>query len=127
MINYKYNLSLGKVEMIPLLAYKEYLDTIYNSKFIISDSGTGQEEPALLGTHVIVPRDFTERPQSYDNNCSIKLKINDSETNFEEVFNWIDKSISGEISMNIEWLGDGNTSKLIVNKLNDYLHNNVST
>lgn len=117
----EHDLDLGKIEMIDLLPFKEYLETIYHSKFLISDSGTGQEEPALLGTPVVVPRDYTERPQSFENNCSFKLHINDSETNFEEVFNWIDKTIKGEIKMSTEWLGDGNTSKLIVEKIVDYL------
>jgi hypothetical protein len=79
----KWGLDLGDIEMIPLLPYQEYLDTVYHSKFIISDSGTGQEEPALLNTRVVVPRDFTERPQSYANNCSFKLSLNQD---FDQIF-----------------------------------------
>jgi len=117
----KHNINLDKIEMIDLLPYKEYLDTVYHSKFIISDSGTGQEEPALVNTPVVVPRDFTERPQSYINNCSVKLKINSGETNFEDIFNWLDKSFNGELEMNTDWLGNGNTSKLIVEKINAFI------
>ena len=63
--------------MIDLMPYEEYLTKVYHSKFIISDSGTGQEEPALLKTPVVVPRDFSERPQSYKNDCSfIFININ---------------------------------------------------
>ena len=108
-----YKLELGKIEMVPLYAYKEYLETVYHSRFIISDSGTGQEEPALLGTPVIVPRDFTERPQSYTNNCSIQLKV-EKEYNSEEIFKWLEMH---DNKMNTDWLGQGNTSKLIVNQL----------
>ena len=108
--------------MIQLLPYKEYLETVYNSLFIISDSGTGQEEPALLKTPVIVPRDYTERPQSYESNCSFKLKINDNENNFEDVFDWINKFITGDLKMGIEWLGNGETSKLVVEKIKDFLN-----
>jgi UDP-N-acetylglucosamine 2-epimerase (non-hydrolysing) len=110
----KEKIDLGKIEIIPLLPYKEYLSMVYNSKFIISDSGTGQEEPALLNTKVIVPREFTERPQSYENNCSFKLNLNDYST----AFNWID---SNENNMNIEWLGDGTTSYKIIEYIEKFL------
>lgn len=48
---------------------------MYHAQALISDSGTGQEEPALLKTPVIVPRDYIERPQSYQNECSIRLPL----------------------------------------------------
>jgi UDP-N-acetylglucosamine 2-epimerase len=102
--------------MIELLPYEEYLTTVYNSKFIISDSGTGQEEPALLGTQVVVPRDFTERPQSYENNCSVKLCVGDGKTNFDEVFTWLESNKK----MGTEWLGNGNTSKEIIGHILDF-------
>ena len=115
-----FNLDLDKIEMINLLPYKEYLQTVYDSLFIISDSGTGQEEPALLNTPVIVPRDFTERPQSYENNCSFKLKINDNENNTEEVFEWIEKSLNGELRIDTNWLGNGETSKLVTDAIKNF-------
>ena len=115
----KWNLDLGEIEMIPLLAYQEYLETVYHSKFIISDSGTGQEEPALLNTRVIVPRDFTERPQSYANNCSFQLKINSGETNYEKVFAWLE---TNSLPINTDWLGDGTTSQKIVDEIKKFLH-----
>jgi UDP-N-acetylglucosamine 2-epimerase (non-hydrolysing) len=115
----KWNLDLGKIEMIPLLPYQEYLETVYHSKFIISDSGTGQEEPALMNTRVIVPRDFTERPQSYANNCSFQLKINSGEENYEEVFDWLN---TNTLSIKTEWLGDGTTSQKIVQEIKKFLH-----
>ena len=115
----KYNLDLGAIEMISLLPFKEYLETVYHSKFIISDSGTGQEEPALLNTPVLVPRDFTERPQSYENNCSIQLKLENLNT--EEVFSWLENIETGKIAINNSWLGDGNTSLKIIDGIKDFL------
>uniref|UniRef100_A0A6C0HCF1 UDP-N-acetylglucosamine 2-epimerase domain-containing protein n=1 Tax=viral metagenome TaxID=1070528 RepID=A0A6C0HCF1_9ZZZZ len=116
----KYSLDLGKIEMVPLFPYKEYLQTVYHCKFIISDSGTGQEEPALLGTPVVVPRDFTERPQSYENNCSIKL---DAEhlSNIEDVFEWINALVKGERVIDASWLGDGTTSKQVIEQIKLFL------
>ena len=112
------NLELGKIEMIDLLPYVEYLDTVYHSKFIVSDSGTGQEEPSMLNTFVVVPRDFTERPQSYENNCSVKLEMN------SKVFDKIEGVIRGDIKIDSRWLysPDGvDTSSLIVNNIVKYL------
>jgi len=111
-----WGLDLGDIEMIPLLPYQEYLDTVYHSKFIISDSGTGQEEPALLNTKVVVPRDFTERPQSYANNCSVKLSLNQD---FHQVFEWLDMDTN---NMDSSWLGDGTTSRKIVDEIKVFLH-----
>ena len=111
----KYSLDIGKIEMVPLMPYKKYLDTVYHCRFIISDSGTGQEEPAMLGTPVVVPREFTERPQSLTNNCSIMF--NES---YDDVLQWISDVESGEKKMNTEWLGDGKTSKKIIEHLKTF-------
>jgi UDP-N-acetylglucosamine 2-epimerase (non-hydrolysing) len=116
----KYNLDLGNIEMIPLFAYKEYLETVYNCNFIISDSGTGQEEPALLNTPVVVPRDFTERPQSYQSNCSIQLKLG-QEYNSEDVFDWLEKIETNQVKIDASWLGDGTTSIQIIEQIQTFL------
>jgi UDP-N-acetylglucosamine 2-epimerase (non-hydrolysing) len=117
-----HSIDMGKIEMIPLFPYKEYLETVYHCKFIISDSGTGQEEPALLNTPVIVPRDFTERPQSYSHNCSIKLDLTLGNNN-KNVFEWIDAICRGQLTIDASWLGDGTTSKQIIQHLKDYFSN----
>jgi len=114
----KWDIELDNIEMVPLMSYMDYLTTVYNSRFIISDSGTGQEEPALLGTPVIVPREYTERPQSYINNCSKKYSNCNS-----EVFDWIESIENKTISMNTDWLGDGQTSDLIVKHIHDFFVN----
>lgn len=116
------NIDLGRIEIIPLLSYKEYIETIYHSKFIISDSGTGQEEPALLNTPVVVPRDYTERPQSYQYNCSICYKANDD--NSEEVYKWLDDINTCVKMMDVKWLGNGETSSSVIKHLNQYFDNN---
>lgn len=117
----KYKLDLGCIEMIDLLSYKNYLNTIYHCKFIISDSGTGQEEPAFFGTPVIVPRDYTERPQSVDSNCSFMLNANDL-SNQELSFEYLNNIFDNVISIDTKWLGEGNTSELVVNKLIEFLN-----
>lgn len=114
-----FDLSLGDITKIPLFPYKEYLETVYHSKFIISDSGTGQEEPALLGTPVVVPRDYTERPQSYQYNCSVKLDLNQS--NYDTVHEWLHDLSENKMTMSVEWLGNGTTSDSIIEGIHDFL------
>lgn len=115
-------LDLGVIEMVPLLPYKEYLETVYRCAFLISDSGTGQEEPALLQTPVVVPRDYTERPQSYANGCSVRLDA--ERLNSEEVWAWLSRVETGEISIDASWLGDGTTSHAIVRHIHAFLEQN---
>ncbi len=121
-----WKLELGKIELVDLMGYKKYLDTIYNCRFIISDSGTGQEEPALMNTIVIVPRDFTERPQSIQYNCSFMLNVN-TMTNVQNSFEWINDHESGKIQLSTDWLGEGHTSELVVNQLEEFLSKSESS
>ncbi len=116
----EYEIFLDRIELVDLMGYKEYLDTVYHSRFIISDSGTGQEEPAIFDTPVIVPRDYTERPQSVEANCSYMLNINNDKT-FEDSWNWLSKIESKELKMNLAWLGEGNTSDLVLKRLKEFL------
>lgn len=115
----KFNLDLGNIEVIDLLSFKEYINLVYHSNLLISDSGTAQEEPALLKTPVIVPRDFTERPESIENNCSYMIDVN----NFEDKtwaysFEWLTNEFK---NISVDWLGDGKTSEKIIKILKEKL------
>ena len=113
----EFNIDLDKIETIDLLPFRKYLNEVYNSKFIISDSGTAQEEPAMLDTPVIVPRDFTERPESVNSNCSFMIDVNSKNNSWEKSTEWINSNPSIDIS----WLGDGNTSDMIIKILKEKL------
>ena len=111
----KFKIDYSDLNMVELMSYKDFLSEQYHSKFIISDSGTAQEEPALLGTPVIVPRDYTERPQSVENGCSMMINANkknlpDETLNFIQNFN-----------PDTKWLGEGKTSEKIINILKQEL------
>ena len=110
---------MGNIKVIGLLPFKKYISEVYHSRFIISDSGTAQEEPALLDTPVIVPRDFTERPESMDNNCSFMLDVNtEYNYNWSSSFAWL---LLNSNNRRIEWLGDGTTSEQVIKILKDNL------
>lgn len=99
------------IELVDLMPYNKFINQQYHAKFIISDSGTAQEEPSLLKTPVIVPRDFTERPESVEYGCSIMVDANEP-IDYKKVVNFIDN-----YNPDNTWLGTGNTSNKIINIL----------
>lgn len=111
----KYRLLKDKkhVKLVGPYGFLDYLNLQYNAYGVVSDSGTCQEECPLLGVPVVVPRNFTERPESVENgnsiligeNRPIKKMVNDSIKFFESY------TISKE---KIKWLGDGKTSDRIL-------------
>lgn len=114
----EYGLKLGTIVPVNLLSYKDYLAKQYHASFLISDSGTAQEEPALLDTPVIVPRDFTERIESVRHGCSYMINVN---KNFDQ--SWFDSCVYLErcylssfsrVKIDPSWLGDGTTATRIV-------------
>ena len=112
----EYNLDLGKIELIDLMGYREFIKCMQDSHFIISDSGTAQEEPAILNIPVVVPRDFTERPESIEYNNSKMLNLKKVEQ-YNKIISW---AAEGKRSSN-QWLGDGTTSEKIVTILKNTL------
>jgi UDP-N-acetylglucosamine 2-epimerase (non-hydrolysing) len=104
-----YGLDLGNIELVDLMGYRDFVRFMQDSEFIVSDSGTAQEEPALLNIPVIVPRDVTERPESVENNNSIMLDLQD-QTCYNKAINWV----TADRNSSTKWLGDGNTSRKIL-------------
>jgi len=124
----EYNISFDGIEVIDLLSYKQFLTEQYHSLFMISDSGTAQEEPAILQTPVIVPRDYTERPQSMQYNCSKMLaipgeliKLGQEVKSFDESYQWLVDQENEKIAIDPSWLGNGTTSDKIVGVLKEKL------
>jgi len=112
--------GLENIEIIGPYGFLKYLDLQYNAAFVISDSGTAQEECPLLGVPAIIPRNCTERPESVEYGNSIlvgetrpvKQMVDDS-LRFLKTY-----SISEE---KLQWLGDGKTAERIVSILKEKL------
>jgi UDP-N-acetylglucosamine 2-epimerase (non-hydrolysing) len=96
------------------MGYKNFIQFMNQSKCIISDSGTAQEEPALINKPVLVPRDFTERPESVYNGCSKMLEVEKTDIN-----KMLQESILfvNNFKCDNSWLGSGNTSQKIIDIL----------
>jgi UDP-N-acetylglucosamine 2-epimerase (non-hydrolysing) len=112
----EFNLDLGNIKPINLLSFKNYLKEIYNSTFIISDSGTAQEEPCLFNTPVIVPRSFTERPESVESGCSFMINVDNENQSWIESFDYVET-----YNPSADWLGDGKTAEKIIDILKEKL------
>jgi UDP-N-acetylglucosamine 2-epimerase (non-hydrolysing) len=114
---YKFGLAFDTAfSIVELMSYKNFLAAQYHSLFMISDSGTAQEEPALLNTPVIVPRAYTERPQSMANGNSFLLKSLDWFAEWDAACDWVNDYITGcsTPQPSSMWLGDGHTAANIV-------------
>lgn len=111
-------INISKLQTVPLMGYIEFIQFQLNSMFIISDSGTAQEEPAIMDIPVLVPREYTERPESYLNGNSLKLDIN---KNISDHVNWINNYPKSY--RNSEWLtmGKFKTSDLITAHLKNII------
>lgn len=57
------SLKFKNIELIEPQNYFSFIELMENSIFIISDSGGVQEEAAILRKPLIIPRDYTERPE----------------------------------------------------------------
>lgn len=114
-----FGIDLSGFKLLDLMSYKDFLRKQYNSLFMISDSGTAQEEPALLNTPVIVPREFTERPQSMSNGCSFLLSCLEQDPLV--AWDWVDDYIHYSAPHSSEWLGNGHTAEKIVETLEKVL------
>jgi UDP-N-acetylglucosamine 2-epimerase len=115
----EYNIDLGNVKIIPLMPYKGYITSVYHALCLVSDSGTAQEEPAFLKTPVIVPRDFSERPESEDNLNSYRINVNDINFSWEHSVDMIENQ---RFNFNTSWMTDGySTSDKIINILKEVL------
>lgn len=115
----EFSIDLKNIEVIDLLPYTDYLKSLWKSKCLISDSGTAQEEPAFLSVPVVVPRSFTERPESVIDGCSIMVDIDDISvlSMIPWAINWVDKFKKPKT----KWMGDGKTSDKIVKILKQIL------
>lgn len=109
----QYGLSLDNIELVDLMSYKTFLKESYHSLFTINDSGSAQEEQSLLGTPVIVPRDFTERPESVDHNCSFMVNMNSANQTWADSISYLKDIWNNKKTIDSTWLGDGRTSYTI--------------
>lgn len=101
------------IQLIGPYGFLKFLELQYNSYGVVSDSGTAQEECPLLGVPAAIPRESTERPESFVNRNSIMVgEDREIESMVNDTIEFF-KSYSVNASQ-LEWLGDGKTSGRII-------------
>lgn len=108
------------IKLVGPYGFLDYLTLQYHAYGVISDSGTSQEECPLLKVPVVVPRNFTERPESVKYGNSILIgESSPIETMVRKTLRFFSSyTISPD---KIRWLGDGKTSSHIINILKERL------
>ena len=62
----KFGIDYSGIDTIEPVGFFECLAMQRSARFILTDSGTIQEESCILGTHCLTIRDSTERPQAME-------------------------------------------------------------
>jgi UDP-N-acetylglucosamine 2-epimerase len=86
---------------------------------MVSDSGTAQEEPAILDVPVLVPRDFTERWESVRSGNSAMVDV--ARPGDELVREGVDFVTNFKTPADTVWMGSGDTAERIISVLDQKL------
>lgn len=105
--------------VVPLMGYIEFLTAQRQSYCMVSDSGTAQEEPAILDVPVLVPRDFTERWESVRAGNSVMVDV--ARPGHELVRAAVDFVTNFKTPTDTVWMGSGDTAERIVSILGEKL------
>jgi UDP-N-acetylglucosamine 2-epimerase (non-hydrolysing) len=109
----KYSNILNSVKVVDPMVYEDMVNLLKKCLLIITDSGGLQEEGSFLNKKVIVCRKTTERPEGLISGHSYLCK---SPNQLKIIFDKLEKN--PYISTPCPY-GDGNSSKLIKNILNE--------
>mgnify|MGYP003679218964 FL=1 len=72
-----------------------------------------------MGTPVLVPREYTERPESIGSHCSMMINMEkEYNDDWYDSLKWLKKSKN---LMDSHWLGDGMTSTKVIETLKNSL------
>jgi UDP-N-acetylglucosamine 2-epimerase (non-hydrolysing) len=99
----------------PLMGYIEFLTAQRHSFCIVSDSGTAQEEAAVLDVPVLVPRDFTERWESVEAGNSAMVDLRRSRDELVEQALLFVRNF--RVPADTSWMGPGDTADRIITVL----------
>ena len=112
--------DIPNVNLIDPLDYVDFVSLMEVSFLILTDSGGIQEEGPTLGKPVLVMRDVTERPEAIEAG-TVKLVGTEVENIVTEVQRLVNSPEEySKMSTARNPFGDGNSSKLIADKIKEY-------
>lgn len=109
--------EISSIHLIDPLSYPAFVWLMKYSKIIITDSGGVQEEAPSLGKPVLVMRDTTERPEAVAAGTVMLVGTNSSEIVKQATLLLTNNDFYENMSHSHNPYGDGNSSKVIVNKI----------
>ena len=119
----KYLKKSSNIIQIKSLNYIEFIYMMNEVDFIMSDSGGIQEEAPSLGKPNIILREYTERPEAINEGSAILVSLNKKSilNNFNNIYKNKKKLQSMSVKRNI--YGNGNSAKIISEKIIRILDN----
>lgn len=105
----------NNIKIVNPFGYKDFVYHLYNSKYVISDSGGVQCECAVLKKHLITIRDTTEHTLTVD------LGSNHLCYDPNEIKNKVNKGV--DLSYDLPYIWDGDASKRIIEIIKEYYKN----
>jgi UDP-N-acetylglucosamine 2-epimerase (non-hydrolysing) len=108
--------SIDNISLVNPIPYDEFVNILSESLIVITDSGGIQEEVTWLGIPTLVLREFSERPEAFDNgSCVLVPNLSEIYNSFISILK--DKDVFNTKAVKSNIFGDGTASKKIVNQL----------
>lgn len=98
--------------------YLSFVSLMKNSKFIISDSGGVQEEAAILRKPLLIPREYTERPEMLKMFNLLVSNVKELNKESKDLLNNVSK-LSKTVNESKLLYGDEKVVNKIIKELND--------
>lgn len=105
--------------LVPPLNYPDFVHLMKSAALVLSDSGGVQEEAPSVGTHVLVLRDVTERPEAVESGWA-ELVGTSRDRIVQRATAWLGNNAHGEAASRENPFGDGKAGARIVQALREY-------
>lgn len=115
----KWKSPVMNFKVIEPVGYRQSLEFIVKSGFVVTDSGGIQEESGILGVPALVCRETTERKESVEAGASV-LVGSDPDKLYSEMMKLTDQGYRKKMSVKVKEYGDGLASERIVKEMEDY-------
>jgi UDP-N-acetylglucosamine 2-epimerase (non-hydrolysing) len=112
-----------RIQLVGPLSYKQFVQAMKLSYFIISDSGGIQEEAPALSKPVLVLRDETERPEAVNAGVVRLVGTNKSNIIYEANKLLKDHEYYSSMAKGVSPYGDGMSAQRIASIIYDFYNN----